>query len=75
MVAEAFRTVLTSIIKRKRQPPARPGGHQRWPGRRQSHLAIAMAEIGRRVLLVDADLRKPRVHHVFGLDNERGWTF
>jgi len=36
------------------------------------NLAIAMAEIGRRVLLVDADLRKPRVHHVFGLDNERG---
>jgi capsular exopolysaccharide synthesis family protein len=31
-----------------------------------------MAETGRRTLLVDADLRQPRLHQVFGLSNSRG---
>jgi capsular exopolysaccharide synthesis family protein len=31
-----------------------------------------MAEIRRRVLIIDADLRRPRMHDVFGLSNERG---
>ena len=30
-----------------------------------SNLAIVMAEIGQRVLLIDADLRRPRLHQVF----------
>ncbi len=33
------------------------------------HLAQAAAAMGQRVLLVDADLRRPQVHHVLGLDN------
>lgn len=37
-----------------------------------TNLAIAAAEIGKRVLVVDADLRRPRVHEVFDLPNERG---
>jgi capsular exopolysaccharide synthesis family protein len=36
------------------------------------NLAIAMAETGRRTLLVDADLRKPRLHEVFGVSGGRG---
>ncbi len=36
------------------------------------NLAIALAETGRRTLLVDADLRKPRLHEVFGLGGGRG---
>jgi capsular exopolysaccharide synthesis family protein len=31
-----------------------------------ANLAIVMAQAGRRVLLVDADLRRPRVHGLFG---------
>jgi polysaccharide biosynthesis transport protein len=34
-----------------------------------SNLAIAVAQSGKRVLLVDADLRHPRVHRRFGVDN------
>ena len=30
-----------------------------------SNLAIAMAEIRRKTLLIDADLRRPRVHQIF----------
>ena len=36
------------------------------------NLAVVLAQAGRRVLLVDADLRRPRLHQVFGLDNGRG---
>ena len=35
-------------------------------------LALQFAQSGLRVLLVDADLRKPSLHTRFGLDNERG---
>lgn len=37
-------------------------------------LATAMAQAGHRVLLVDCDLRRPRLHRVFGLVNDRGVT-
>jgi capsular exopolysaccharide synthesis family protein len=37
-----------------------------------SNLAIAMAQAGKRVLLVDADLRHPRQHEAFGVENATG---
>jgi capsular exopolysaccharide synthesis family protein len=37
-------------------------------------VAIAMAQAGQRVLLIDCDLRKPRVHRVFGKSSEVGVT-
>lgn len=36
------------------------------------NLAVALALAGRNVLVIDADLRKPRIHHHFGLENSRG---
>ena len=36
------------------------------------NLAMVMAQAGSKVLLVDADLRKPMVNKVFGLDREPG---
>jgi polysaccharide biosynthesis transport protein len=36
------------------------------------HLAMASATMGRRVLLIDTDLRRPQVHKWFGLQNMRG---
>ena len=38
------------------------------------NLALSMAQAGHKVLLVDADLRKPSVHRVFGLVREPGVT-
>jgi capsular exopolysaccharide synthesis family protein len=35
-------------------------------------LAISFAQMGRKVVVVDADLRRPRVHKVFGTDNTIG---
>jgi capsular exopolysaccharide synthesis family protein len=37
-----------------------------------SNLGIAMAEIRRKVLIIDADLRRPRMHDLFDLSNEGG---
>jgi len=39
-----------------------------------ANLAMSMAQAGNKVLLVDADLRKPMVHRVFGLPREPGVT-
>lgn len=36
------------------------------------NLAISLAQTGSSVLLVDADLRRPRIHKIFGLKNSRG---
>jgi capsular exopolysaccharide synthesis family protein len=38
------------------------------------NLALTMAQAGNKVLLVDADLRKPLVHKVFGLSESPGLT-
>lgn len=37
-----------------------------------ANLAIVFAQLGERTLLVDADLRHPRQHQLFALDNELG---
>lgn len=38
------------------------------------HIAIAMAQAGKRVALLDCDMRRPRIHKLFGLDNSVGIT-
>lgn len=37
-------------------------------------LGVAFASTGRRVVIVDADLRRPRVHRIFGEDRKQGVT-
>ena len=78
IVAEAFRSVLASILfasDTDRAPKtlvissANPGEGKTSVA---TNLAIAIAEIRRSVLLIDADLRRPRIHQLFRLSNERG---
>ena len=37
-----------------------------------ANLAIATAQAGRRTLIIDADLRRPRIHKLFGIRKEPG---
>jgi chain length determinant protein tyrosine kinase EpsG len=37
-----------------------------------ANLAIALSQVGARTLLIDADLRTPRLHGLFGLRNDSG---
>ena len=37
-----------------------------------TNLAVAFSQVGRRVLLIDADLRRGRIHELFGLPNTGG---
>jgi capsular exopolysaccharide synthesis family protein len=39
-----------------------------------ANLAVTMAQGERRTILVDADLRRPGLHEIFGIANDRGLT-
>ena len=76
-VAEAFRGVLTSILfaGENGYPPKvvvmTSGVPKEGKTTVSTNLSIALSEIRRKVLLVDADLRKPRMHDLFRLPNTR----
>ncbi len=75
-LAESFRGTLASILRNQTSGRTEktilvtsPG-----PGEGKTtvvqNLGIALAETGRKVLLVDADFRRPHLHHRFGLTND-----
>ena len=78
LLAESFRTTLTSILfsgqngTRPRVLVLTSASPKEGKTTVTSNLAIAMAEIQLKVLLIDADLRRPRMHKIFGMDNSRG---
>lgn len=39
-----------------------------------ANMAVTLARAGQRTLVIDGDLRKPRLHRFFGLDNRAGFT-
>jgi exopolysaccharide transport family protein len=39
-----------------------------------SNLAVSMAQSGKKTLVIDADFRKPRLHRIFKVNNEKGFS-
>jgi len=70
--AEAFRSLRTSLmLSMVGQPPKRILFTSATPSEGKTtvatNLACVLAQGGERVLIIDADLRRPNVHHRFGL--------
>lgn len=76
-VAEACRSIRTNLLFMSPEAPLRSlvvtsPGPQEGKTTTAISLAITMAQAGGRVLLVDTDLRRPRIHRSFGVANEKG---
>lgn len=79
LTAEAFRTLRTNIqftsvdnvVKRILFTSAGP---QEGKSSIVANLAVSMSQAGKNVLIIDADLRNPSQHKIFGLTNLTGLT-
>jgi len=77
-ITESFRSTLASILRSQASGRAYKAILVTSPGPGEGkttvvqNLGIVLAETGRKVLLVDADFRRPHLHRKFGLPNERG---
>lgn len=78
-ISEAYRTLRTNIefsavdgqVKVIMMTSAGPGEGK---STSISNLAVAYAQADKKVLLIDADLRKPTMHHTFQKSNRSGLT-
>jgi capsular exopolysaccharide synthesis family protein len=78
-ISEAYRGVRTALTLSAQGPMQKAllltsAGPREGKSTTAINLATVLAYSGARTLLVDADLRKPRVHKSFGLPNTRGLT-
>jgi capsular exopolysaccharide synthesis family protein len=76
-VAESFRILRSNLMFATVHAPVRTvlvtsAGPSEGKSLTSCNLALALAQSGQRVLLVDADMRRPSIHTAFGLDNHTG---
>ncbi|MGB9592921.1 MAG: CpsD/CapB family tyrosine-protein kinase [Anaerolineae bacterium] len=78
-VSEAYRTLLTSIDFAGLDRPIRTlmltsASPEEGKSSTLANLAVVAAQEGRKVIVVDCDLRRPSLHSIFGLPNSEGLT-
>ncbi len=78
-VAEGYRTLRTNLLYASKNSGKgvyiiTSSNPEEGKSLTTANLAITMALAGLQVLLIDADLRRPKAHEVFGLENNVGLT-
>ena len=77
MLSEAYRSIRTSILlSTSGKPPRTIAISSPNPGEGKTttviNTAIALSQTGVQVVIIDADMRKPRLHKIFGKENGVG---
>jgi len=77
--AEAFRTLRTNLMFSSAEKPlttilVTSASNEDGKSHAVANLAVTFAQAGNKTILVDADLRRPVQHEIWGMSNERGLT-